>query len=137
LSCFVNIDDYTLYTYKMKINLLHILLVLIALQSTMAVADLHQSHQAGQEHLEFDHIDIVDHDYDNEYFEKSPDISPITDSATSYDCHHCCHCHGVACHYLDNQQKNQFTYLDDTTHLTSNFQYNSRSTSPALRPPIV
>lgn len=122
---------------EMKINLLHILLVLVALQSTIAVADLHQSHQTGKEHLEFNHIDNVDIDKNNEHFQKSSDIISLTDNVTSYDCHHCCHCHGVACHYLDNQQKNQFTYIDASTHLTNNFQFNSRSTSPALRPPIV
>ena len=110
---------------------------MIALQSTMAVADLHQSHQAGQEHLEFDHVDIVDHQSDYENSKKPSDIKSLTDNVTSYDCHHCCHCHGVACHYFDNQQKNQFSHLDSSTHLTSNFQFNSRSTSPALRPPIV
>ncbi|MBL4659364.1 MAG: hypothetical protein JKY19_03340 [Alcanivoracaceae bacterium] len=118
----------------MKINLLHILIVLVALQSTIAVADLHQSHQTGKEHLEFDHIDI---DNNNEYSEKIPDITSSIDNFTPYDCHHCCHCHGVACHYLDNQQKKQFTHIDASPHLRKNFYFCSRSTSPSLRPPIV
>jgi hypothetical protein len=78
----------------MKINLLHILIVLVALQSTIAVADLHLSHQTGNEHLEFNHIDNVDIDFNNEDFEKYSDSKSLNDNVTSYDCHHCCHCHG-------------------------------------------
>lgn len=119
----------------MKINLLHILLVLVALQSTIAVADLHQSHQSGQDHLKFDHVEHDDQVHDTTVTIQTDDS--ISDTVGEYDCHHCCHCHGVACHYLDNQQKNQFTYIDVSIHFTNNFYFNSRSTSPALRPPII
>jgi len=113
----------------MKINFLHIILVLVALQSTVAVADLHEAHQSGQEHLQFNHID-QNIDVDSQI--GSNDVTNI-----SYDCHHCCHCHGVACYYLDNQIDNQFSIADVSIQFTQFTLFNTRSITPDLRPPIV
>ncbi len=65
-------------------NLLTLLLVsAISFQSIAAVSDMHESHQTGVEHLDFEH----DHDQLELKIDKQ-------DSQKSYDCHHCCHCHG-------------------------------------------
>ena len=118
----------------MKINLLHLLLVLVALQSTIAVADLHQAHQSGQEHLSFDHSEQVTGVLDTHL---KPFTSDQVDSDVSYDCHHCCHCHGVACHYLDNFQNNYLSSFDSSNLFENLTLFTSRITSPNLRPPIV
>ena len=67
----------------MRYKLLIILLLLaVSFQSISAVSDVHQSHQSGVEHLEFEH----DHDSESEI--------KTDDGSNSFDCHHCCHCHG-------------------------------------------
>jgi hypothetical protein len=58
----------------------YLLLMLIASQSVLAAADIHQNHQSGEEHIEFQH----DHDHD------TLDVSHDENKA---DCDHCCHCH--------------------------------------------
>ena len=113
----------------MKKHLLHFLLILVAGQSTAAVADLHEAHQNGQEHLEFNHVD-KDMAIDSE-------TSDDEINTVSYDCHHCCHCHGVACHYLDNQTDNDFILAEISLQLTHFTLFYSRTITPYLRPPIV
>jgi hypothetical protein len=63
--------------------LIIILVLAVSFQSVSAVYDLHQTHQSGVEHLEFEH--------DHDQLELKIDNQ---DSQKSYDCHHCCHCHG-------------------------------------------
>lgn len=111
----------------MKINILHILLILIAVQSTIAVADLHKAHQLKQDHLQFSH------DLANESNEESDQVSNFK---VSYDCHHCCHCHGVSCHYIDTKNANSFSILDKSMQLENTTRISSRSISLDLRPPI-
>jgi len=112
-------------------NLLHILLVLVALQSTIAVADLHQAHQASGEHQIFDQANS---DIEINTSEQKPDQ---TETKISYDCHHCCHCHGVACYYLDNRIQNIFADIDTITQFSHLSKLYSHIISPNLRPPIV
>lgn len=67
----------------MRFKLLIILLLMaVSFQSIASVYDIHQSHQSGVEHLEFEH----EH-------EELADIE-VQDDLKSFDCHHCCHCHG-------------------------------------------
>jgi len=115
----------------MKINLLLLYILLIVLQSTMAVADLHQSHQTGQEHLSFNHLD-TDDIHQTDYTDNSQ-----ADTITSYDCHHCCHCHGVACHYLENNVNNVVAYYHSRYLIESTNLFYTRIITPDLRPPIV
>ena len=102
-----------------------LLAVLIAVQSMTAMADAHRFHQSGTDHLTFNH----DHD--------SSDTSLADASSTfSQDCHHCCHCHGMAHIYLGGS-------LDILVHTTlgkgsSNyhFTYLSYTGAPDTPPPI-
>ncbi len=71
-----------------------LMIILIALQSVGAMADVHSAHQSGMEHLTFEH----EHEHEHAQPHSSPDAHPeaasLTD-ASQYDCHHCCHCHGA------------------------------------------
>lgn len=68
-----------------------VMALVIALQSVAVVADVHQFHQSGTQHLEFKHLQQpTDTDNDSQLSTQAPDKpgQPV------YDCHHCCHCHG-------------------------------------------
>ena len=84
-------------------NLTYLLILLIAVQSVTSVWDSHQFHQSGTEHLTFEHS----HEQSNN---SSPDkldvISNQQTDLNNFDCHHCCHCHGVAQIYLPNVNGN-------------------------------
>ena len=69
-----------------------LLAILIALQSIVAVADVHQLHQSDNKHI---NIDIDHHVLDMQTESQGDTLN--TDSADVADCQHCCHCHGV-CH---------------------------------------
>ena len=66
-------------------SILIIALALTAMQSVAAVADMHQNHQLGIEHLDFDH----------DKNEHADVIHDQTSSESPLDCHHCCHCHPI------------------------------------------
>ena len=118
-----------------KTNLLHMLIALIALQSTIAVADLHKPHQSGTNHIEFDES----HDHDSRKLEvkKESNKDSNLSSDIQYDCHHCCHCHGVTQLFMatNSSEFRNYDYDSQYSRVTSN--YKSLLISPALRPPIV
>ena len=66
--------------------LIYIASFLIVFQSAFVVADVHQEHQSGVDHVEFDH-QHVDHE--------PLKVSDSDEPEQSFDCHHCCHCHGA------------------------------------------
>lgn len=108
------------------------LVALIALQSVVAIADAHQPHQAGVEHLEFNHDDDKN-TVDNSQHLKKVASSPSIDQ---YDCHHCCHCHGVV-HFFLATPSLGFDASLLVQELTGYWaQYPSILISPDLRPPI-
>lgn len=118
-----------------RMNLLYMLLALIAVQSTVAVADSHQSHQTGAEHIEFEH----EHNNDNQSTQIKQLSGIDTDTLTNiqFDCHHCCHCHGVAQFEIANSINNIYLNTDNYKVLENFFKYKSLLISPDLRPPIV
>ena len=80
-----------------KKGLSYLLIMLIALQSAMAMADVHQLHQDGVQHIEFDH----DHGQnDNPEKSSAKNTTSQKPASTAFDCHHCCHCHGSHLHWL-------------------------------------
>lgn len=111
---------FNLMRYK---TLIILLVMAVSFQSIAAVSDVHQSHQSGAEHLEFEH----DHEGDAK-------LTPQKE-LSSFDCHHCCHCHGghvpsmlppsFGLVYLE---LNQAIYISDHS-------VTSRLTSRLLRPP--
>ncbi|MFL0799429.1 MAG: hypothetical protein K6L76_02270 [Agarilytica sp.] len=68
--------------------LTYFILALVVFQSAVGIADAHQSHQSGTEHLSFD-----DHEHSHEGFEADHTLIDGVDDQER-DCHHCCHCHG-------------------------------------------
>ena len=68
-----------------------LLALLLALQSVNTVAYVHQLHQAGAEHMEFDHsyqpTDVESDNQLTQYTAEKPNQS-------LYDCHNSGHCHG-------------------------------------------
>lgn len=68
-----------------RVLLIILLVSAVSFQSIASVSDLHESHQSGVEHLEFKH----DHDEPSDFSEFGGQTLKI-----SFDCHHCCHCHG-------------------------------------------
>lgn len=80
--------------HQVSIWLNYILIILLALQSASALADVHQTHQTGEEHLEFEH----DHDLNEGLHSENPS----EEHGYEFDCHHCCHCHGGTTHFYLN-----------------------------------
>lgn len=115
----------------LKLSILKFLIILIALQSTIAVADFHQTHQ-----IPFEHLEIELQVEDTTDFEQLPEAK--TDFSTvSYDSHHCCHCHGVACNFIISVD-NAFGFLIESYKISKNkASFLSQVVSPDLRPPIV
>lgn len=86
----------------------HVCLILIlffTLQSLVTVADVHQSHQNGSEHLSLEHLTLKhnlseiethdDHIADHHFeVDLAQEILTITDPHVD-DCQHCCHCHSL------------------------------------------
>lgn len=112
----------------------YLMIALIAVQSVVAVADAHQLHQSGTEHLTFDH----EHDQPTH----TPQVEQETKTnatlgSTSLDCHHCCHCHGMA-HFFLGSGSDSMPEVDlDSTLSGYQFHYSSYQSSPDNPPPII
>ncbi len=72
------------------------LIAIILLQSVATVADVHQSHQSGAEHVSFEH------EHDEHGHSYTPGEAIDHTQSQELDCHHCCHCHGIVHLYLLN-----------------------------------
>lgn len=115
-------------------------MVLILLQSIAVVADAHQFHQTGSEHLEFDQHR---HQQLDEHASRLTelDLSCFLDSSASEDknsdCHHCCHCHSASATSITSQAVSLF----DMTRTRDATPYYSALTvaqpSSLYRPPSV
>ncbi len=108
----------------MRYKPLIILLVMaVSFQSISAVSDVHQSHQSGDSHLEFEH----EHEGDTK--------KPTQVDLNSFDCHHCCHCHGGHVSSLLPPAFNlSYLELKQVIFITEQ-SFNSNLTSRLLRPP--
>ncbi|OUS00599.1 hypothetical protein A9Q81_10465 [Gammaproteobacteria bacterium 42_54_T18] len=110
--------------------LTYLLVTMIAMQSFVAIADVHQPHQSGEQHLEFEHAhgDSAELNVSSEPLEST--------SLDEYDCHHCCHCHGVNYLKTAGNGDDVFPYKQHL-FLTASVDYLSYTPSPDIRPPIV
>ena len=87
---------------KVKKPLAYCLIIFVWLQSFAAIADVHQSHQSGEQHVAYEHDHDIGHDRHQHgemtaaeaiFHSKAIDVNhPLP---TDFDCHHCCHCHGA------------------------------------------
>jgi hypothetical protein len=110
------------------------LVALIAMQSVVAIADAHQSHQKGTEHLEFEH----EHEHDSVHaIDHASVIENSAPSPNQYDCHHCCHCHGMSFFAVPASANGlDVGSFDDHLVMLPLF-YHFHLVSPDIRPPIV
>src|SRR5690625_5854916 len=80
----------------LKRALTYVVLILVVLQSGMAMGDAHRLHQSGTEHVVFGEND---RDLDGDGAEKHLAEEGVSDelSASKWDCDHCCHGRGHFC----------------------------------------
>ena len=121
--------------------LTYLLVTMIAMQSFVAIADVHQPHQSGEQHLEFEHAhgDLTKQVSEPDELGVLKNVTLESFELTSldeYDCHHCCHCHGVNYLKAAGNGNDVFPYKQHL-FLTMPVDYLSYTPSPDIRPPIV
>lgn len=110
--------------------LTYFILALVVFQSAAGIADTHQSHQSGTEHLTFD-----DHQHKHEDFEI--DHSLIDEAeGQERDCHHCCHCHGHLNPAVLIKPLSFALNKSPTSNSNYSESFPSEFINPLLRPPI-
>lgn len=110
--------------------LTYLILALVVFQSAAGVADAHQSHQSGTEHLTFD-----DHQHTHDDIETHDNLVDGTEGQER-DCHHCCHCHGHLNHAVLIKPLG-FTLNQSPTSVSDYSEsFPSKVINPLLRPPI-
>jgi hypothetical protein len=109
-----------------------ILTILIAFQSVVAMADAHQSHQSGSDHVEFEH----NHSAELEVSVNDAEEELVAELVGQFDCHHCCHCHGMSPVFLAAQSFGLALPWLNRTGSGYFVEYPSVSIPPGLRPPI-
>lgn len=110
-----------------------LLTALIALQSVAAVADAHQFHQSGTEHLTFDH----DHSQLTDKLQpKRQSKIDNPDVSTNLDCHHCCHCHGHGSVALTGAASHLVALFSGKGQADYQASFTSLIPTSLFRPPI-
>lgn len=110
-----------------------LLAALIALQSVVAMADAHRFHQSGTEHLDFNHKhELAEAASFSDTELNAADPVP----SDTLDCHHCCHCHGMAHFFLGGSQNSLFAITLGNEVPDYRFAYHSYIGSPDTPPPI-
>lgn len=111
------------------------LAILIALQSVVAVADVHKFHQSGAQHLSFEH----EHQGDAQASLADMDKSPAESKDRAIyqpDCHHCCHCHGSSHIFLISRQDVSASLYQRGAISDYRSRYHSHIGFPENPPPI-
>lgn len=113
----------------MKNKILHILIVLIAMQSTIAMADFYQPHHSETEHI----ATIVS---ETTFSDKELQTHQFNLKNFSNSCHHYCVCHTLS--FVNSNTLYHVVSIVNNTKLLNNYSknYKSRSITPDLRPPI-
>jgi hypothetical protein len=114
----------------MKFNLLHILALLIACQSSIAVADIHPNNQDDLKYFQQTHASLISHSESHQ--QEQDDLSNEI-----FDCYDSCHCHCFTHHFLVNLGIDSDYNSISISFISQNFTlFNSRNISPDIRPPI-
>ena len=109
-----------------RLGFLIFVLFAVLTQISQAVADVHQTHQSAiEQHLNFEH--------DESHIDKSnlPSSGQI-----SFDCHHCCHCHGSFHLYAIKAERTLTLPRVATIRPGYAQAYTNPSSAPLFRPPI-
>jgi len=109
------------------------MITLIALQSVVSIADAHQFHQSGTEHISYETVHSHD---DDQALVRAETVTPEAASASQIDCQHCCHCHGTGQVILAMNQVNSFNNQLSKISSLYRIEYLSFSTTPDNPPPI-
>lgn len=111
----------------------YLMITLLTLQSVVAVADAHQLHQSDTEHLTFEHSHAQ-----SERESLVDARAPLAERAEqgAFDCHHCCHCHGVAQIYTGNSHDSFMPVQSGGETIDYKFSDVSFQASPDNPPPI-
>ncbi|GAB2189031.1 hypothetical protein MAH1_06380 [Sessilibacter sp. MAH1] len=128
-----------------KFFLAQLLALMVALQSFAAIADIHQYHQNGLDHLEFkhDHKLLAENTTVKNLEDAVGDSSVINlDKAAlkdsklpSKDCHHCCHCHTHGHHAILNTSTDSAPQERIAALSKYHFPTTSFDPFPLFRPP--
>ena len=109
-----------------RLGFIIVVLFAVLTQISQAVADVHQSHQSSSEqHLSFEHDESH---IDKEELPLNGDIS--------FDCHHCCHCHGSFHLYAMKSEKAMALPRFKTSRSGYIEVYSNPLSLPLFRPPI-
>lgn len=108
------------------------LLLLFTMQAVAALADVHQFHQTGVNHLEV--TDNYDSPPDAEQQTPTRGISAAL--ADQIDCDHCCHCHGISGFSLMASYNAEHTAFSMSVPINYRASYLSAFIAIDIRPPI-
>ncbi len=102
----------------------YFLVTLIALQSVLAIADTHSTHENSAAHIEFQVEPSLDLD------------AQLTFDEGSLSCDHCCHCHNLAHTFLSAAAVSMMSVDHQIKFSNLSQSYPSNLSSPSFRPPI-
>lgn len=96
------INSHLMWYWLMTRWLSYLLIMLVATQSVLAMADIHQAHQSDEGHLEFadDHKPATGSATTAETSDDSVDSKQAP--LSTVDCQHCCHCHASQLNLLSD-----------------------------------
>ena len=112
----------------------YLLITLIALQSVVAIADSGQFQGAETEHQQFDSPQQSDTSADTQ--QRTPESKDSTTDHDVNDCHHCGQCHAGSHGFFAVTSNGLAFNPAKYSPSTLDIRYQTRTLSPALRPPI-
>ena len=127
----------------LRIWVVYIIALLIALQSVLAIADVHKTHKESEQHLT--HLNSEEHllnQHSHSEFSSQSLLESETNAESStsseinhVECHHN-HCHHSSVVFIIEHDENNLFALNVELFIHNNFQFKSPTLSPSLRPPI-
>ncbi len=118
----------------LRILMTFFMVILIAMQSVAALADIHQIHQSQIEHF---NPETQNTSHDTAEFVDDILQDKYQTNFLAFDCNHCCHCHGVTYLFLPgNSYQNSLLFQLSNNPVNYQPQYSSFIASPDNPPPI-
>ncbi len=114
----------------MKYNSLHFLLVLFALQSTIAMANFYQPHHSEAEHIQT----LVT---ENTLSGNELKSHQSTTTEVNHSCHHFCASHSITFINLNDLMSIKSLIYNSNLLNTYSNRFKNRTITPDLRPPII